>query len=129
MIEPLGYSLVVPDHSGRGLKSATEMGMSQEEHVAHLGLNQTKKEKLAEVAQMRTKVLSAIPIAMFATFVMGWDILAEYSIAPAMSYTLKEFFHHLLPILATFYLWLAHHICLVSIGCKNASALKILKKC
>jgi hypothetical protein len=41
---------------------------------------------------MRTKVLSAIPLAIFAAFVMGWDILAEYSIVPAMSYTLKEFF-------------------------------------
>ena len=54
---------------------------------------------------MRTKVLSAIPIAIFAAFVMGWDILTEYSIVPAMSYTLKEFFHHLLPILATYVLF------------------------
>ncbi len=97
-IEPLGYSLEVPT-------SAEEMGMSENEHAAHLGLNQSKKEKLAEVADMRTKVLSAIPIAIFAAFVMGWDILAEYSIAPAMSYTLKEFFHHFLPILATYILF------------------------
>jgi Cu2+-exporting ATPase/Cu+-exporting ATPase len=97
-IEPLGYSLEVPT-------SAEEMGMSESEHAAHLGLNQSKKEKLAEVADMRTKVLSAIPIAIFAAFVMGWDILAEYSIAPAMNYTLKEFFHHLLPILATYILF------------------------
>lgn len=97
-IEPLGYSLEVPT-------SAEEMGMSESEHAAHLGLNQSKKEKLAEVADMRTKVLSAIPIAIFAAFIMGWDILAEYSIAPAMSYTLKEFFHHLLPILATYILF------------------------
>ena len=97
-IEPLGYSLEVP-------MSAEEMGMSESEHAAHLGLNQSKKEKLEEVADMRTKVLSAIPIAIFAAFVMGWDILAEYSIAPAMSYTLKEFFHHLLPILATYILF------------------------
>ncbi|MEY4602592.1 MAG: hypothetical protein RL292_533 [Candidatus Parcubacteria bacterium] len=97
-IEPLGYSLEVPT-------SAEEMGMSESEHAAHLGLNQSKKEKLAEVADMRTKVLSAIPIAIFAAFVMGWDILAEYNIAPAMSYTLKEFFHHLLPILATYILF------------------------
>lgn len=96
-IEPLGYSLDVP--------TADAMGMSENEHAAHLGLNQTKKEKLAEVAAMRTKVLSAIPIALFAAFVMGWDILAEYALVPAMSYTLKEFFHHLLPILATYILF------------------------
>jgi cation transport ATPase len=71
-IEPLGYSLDLPT-------GAEEMGMSESEHAAHLGLNQSKKEKLAEVADMRTKVLSAIPIAIFAGLVMGWDILAEYS--------------------------------------------------
>lgn len=97
-IEPLGYSLEVPT-------TAEEMGMSESEHAAHLGLNQSKKEKLAEVADMRMKVLSAIPIALFAGFVMGWDIFAEYAVVPAMSYTLKEFFHHLLPIFATYILF------------------------
>jgi len=97
-IEPLGYSLNVPS-------TAEEMGMSPSEHAAHLGLNQLKKEKLAEVADMRTKVFSAIPLAIFAAFVMGWDILAEYSIAPAMSYISKEFFRHLLPIFATYILF------------------------
>lgn len=97
-IEPLGYSLEVPE-------TAMEMGMSESEHAAHLGLNQSKKEKLAEVADMRTKVLSAIPLAIFAALVMGWDILAEYNIVPTMSYTLKEFFHHLLPIFATYILF------------------------
>jgi Cu+-exporting ATPase len=98
LIEPLGYFLEVPT-------TAEEMGMSESEHAAHLGLNQSKKEKLAEVADMRTKLYSAIPMAIFAAIVMGWDILAEYSIAPAMSYTLKEFFHHLLPVLATYILF------------------------
>ncbi len=97
-IGPLGYSLEVPS-------SAEEMGMSADEHAAHLGLNQSKKEKLAEVADMRKKVLWAIPLALFAAFVMGWDILAEYKVVSAMSYTLKEFFHHLLPIFATYILF------------------------
>lgn len=96
-IEKLGYSLVLP--------TAKEMGMSESEHQGHLGLNQSKKEKLAEVADMRTKVISAIPLALFAAFVMGWDILAEYAIVPEMSYTLEEFFHHLLPIFATYILF------------------------
>src|SRR6187549_4257264 len=43
-IEKLGYSLVVP--------TADNMGMSASEHAEHLGLNQSKKEKLAEVADM-----------------------------------------------------------------------------
>src|SRR3989338_5237386 len=96
-IEKLGYSLDVP--------SAEEMGMSADEHAAHLGLNQTKKEKLAEVADMRIKVLSAIPLAIFAAFVMGWDIFAQYGFVSGMNYTVSEFFHHLLPLMATYTLF------------------------
>ncbi len=50
LIEPLGYSLIFP-------QSAAEMGMSESEHAAHLGLTQSKSEKLAEIADMRAKVL------------------------------------------------------------------------
>ncbi len=97
-IEPLGYSLEVPS-------TAAEMGMSESEHAAHLGLNQSKKEKLAEVADMRTKVISAIPLAIFAALVMGWDILAEYGLVSEMGSVVKEFFHHLLPLMATYILF------------------------
>src|SRR3989344_6220074 len=41
VIEPLGYTLVVPTAT----PSASEMGMSESEHAAHLGLNQSKAEK------------------------------------------------------------------------------------
>ena len=98
-IEPLGYSLEAP-------LSAEEMDMSAEEHAAHLGLNQSKQVKLAEIASMRRALLSAIPLAVFAALMMGWDILAEYNIVPVMSHTLKEFFHHLLPIFATYILFM-----------------------
>src|SRR5882762_4170496 len=54
-LEPLGYSLILP--------TAEEMGMSANEHAGHLGLNQSKREKLAEIADMRTKVLTALPLA------------------------------------------------------------------
>src|SRR3989344_1480442 len=76
-LEPLGYSLSVPPSSG-GHMSAEDMGMSEEEHAAHLGLNQSKQEKLAEIKDMRAKVISAIPLAAISAFVMGWEILAQY---------------------------------------------------
>lgn len=103
-IEKLGYSLILPNESSVAM-DASKMGMSADEHAAHLGLNQSKKEKLAEVADMRSKVMSAIPLAIFSIFVMGWDILAQYNAVPVMSYTIKEFFHHLLPIFATYTLF------------------------
>jgi len=97
-IEPLGYSLAVP--------SAEDMGMSADEHAAHLGLNQSKAEKLAEVADMRVKLFSAVPIAIFAGAVMAWDVGAKYGLVSEMNPTLEEFIHHLLPVLATYILFI-----------------------
>lgn len=97
-IEPLGYSLETAP-------SAEEMGMSADEHAAHLGLNQTKQEKIAEVAEMRSKLVIAIPLAVVSIFVMGWDTLAQFGLTPGMSHTVSEFFHHLLPIFATYVLF------------------------
>lgn len=96
-IEPLGYSLEIP--------TAESMGMSPNEHAEHLGLGQSKKEKLAEIKDMRTKVLSALPLVIFSVFVMGWDIFAEFGLLAQPSDVMKEFFHHLLPLMATYVLF------------------------
>lgn len=96
-IEPLGYSLIIP--------TAEEMGMSADEHATHLGINQSKKEKLAEIADMRTKVTTSIPLAVFSVLVMGWDILAELKYITPPTEILKGFFHHLLPLMATYMLF------------------------
>jgi len=97
-IEPLGYSLIVPP-------TATEMGMSANEHAAHLGLNQSKGEKLAEIKDMRAKVLSAIPLAVFSILVMVWDMLIQFKAVGPMPLVWHEFFHHLLPLMATYVLF------------------------
>ncbi|OGI66586.1 ATPase [Candidatus Nomurabacteria bacterium RIFCSPHIGHO2_01_FULL_41_91] len=96
-IEPLGYSLIIP--------TAESMNMSADEHAAHLGFNQSKAEKLAEIKDMKIKVISAIPLAIISALILGWDILAQYNMVPAMSYVIKEFFHHLLPLMATYILF------------------------
>ena len=100
MLEPLGYSLVIQEE-----QTADSMGMSADEHAAHLGLNQSKKEKLSELADMKSKVVSAIPLAIFSVFVMTWDILAQFKNISAMPYIWSEFFHHLLPVFATYVLF------------------------
>lgn len=97
-IEPLGYSLEIPI-------SAKEMSMSESENTGYLEFNQSKKEKLTEVREMRNKVLSAVPLAFFAAFVMVWDIFAQYGIASEMNSVVKELFRHLLPIMATYILF------------------------
>lgn len=97
-IEPFGYSLIIPE-------TAKEMGMSVEEHAAHTGMNQSKKEKLAEVADMKYRVLSIIPLAFLSVFVMSWEILGQARIVPEMSLFWSELFHHLLPVMATYALF------------------------
>jgi Cu+-exporting ATPase len=110
-IEPFGYSLVIPTAeemrmpAGHESMSALDMGMSAEAHTAHLGLNQSKKEKLTEIADMKNKVMSVIPLALFSIFVMAWDILSLYKIVPEMSYTIEELFQHLILIMATYTLF------------------------
>lgn len=106
-IEPLGYSLDLDDSTAHahGSQSAEEMGMSADEHAAHLGLTQSKKEKLAEMRELKMQIVSAIPLASIAAFVMGWDILAEYGVVSEMSFVVKELFHHLLPLMATYILF------------------------
>ena len=98
-IEPLGYSLAAP------AQTAASMGMSENEHAAHLGLSQSKGEKLAEIAAMKRMVLSAIPLAVFSIFVMGWEISAQFAVLPAVPFVWEEFFHHVLPLMATYMLF------------------------
>ncbi len=104
-INQLGYSLEALDEESSTKPITKEMGMSEGEHSAHLGLNQSKKEKLLEISKLKTKVLTSIPLAIFSIFIMGWDILLKFKIISAMPFVWEEFFHHLLPIIATYTLF------------------------
>ena len=114
-LEPLGYSLIASETHDMHDMSAKEMGMparrslgeggSEDEHKQHLGLSQSKKEKLAEIKEMRTKVMSAIPLSVISAIILGWEILIKYKTVPEMNPVLMEFFHHLLPLMATYVLF------------------------
>ena len=103
-IEPLGYSLFLDEDKMENM-SASAMGMSPEEHRAHTGLCQSKKEKLKEISDMRTKVWIAIPMAILSAVMMIWQILAQYGYMQEISLTVSEFFHHLMPLMATYVLF------------------------
>jgi Cu2+-exporting ATPase/Cu+-exporting ATPase len=100
-LEPYGYSLVIPVVTS----SAAEMGMSESEHAAHLGLNQSKSEKLAELASMKTKILTIMPMAVFAVVVMTWNILAEFRYVSAISPVWNDSLNYLLAVMATYALF------------------------
>ncbi|MCC7356765.1 MAG: cadmium-translocating P-type ATPase [Candidatus Doudnabacteria bacterium] len=105
-IEKFGYSLATPAEQGMNHEmTAEQMGHSPSEHAEHLGLNQSKEEKLAELKDLKYKIISVIPLAVFSIVLMSWDILVQFGYVGEMSYTMKEFFHHLLPIFATYTLF------------------------
>ncbi len=90
-IEPFGYSLEVPmDHS------------KHTDHSEHLGLNQTKEDKLKEVKNLRNEIKIGFVFTAFSLFVMMWDMLSEFALLPGMPNSTEEFFHHLLPLMATY---------------------------
>lgn len=103
-LEQLGYSLMAPKVQASG-PSAKEMGMSESEHAAHLGLNQSKQDKLAEIAAMKTNILVAMPLAIISIIIMTWDILAQLHYISPPDIITKEFIHHLLPLMATYMLF------------------------
>ena len=89
-IEHLGYSLVAPQ---------------AEDHSQHAGLKQSKEDKLGELNALKNNVLSVIPLALLSIVVMSWEIMARFSLLPPMSSLWEEFIHHLLPIFATYALF------------------------
>ena len=101
VIEPLGYSLVVPTNA----PTAAEMGMSESEHAAHLGLNQTKAEKLTELYAMRVKVLTVMPMAAVAAVIMAWTILIEFGRLPALAPVWSQSLNAALAVMATYALF------------------------
>ena len=101
-LEPLGYSFLVEENGLNILQNDKMLGM---DHSEHFGLSQSKKEKLSEIKNMQVKVMSAIPLSIISIFVMAWDILAKYNLVSEMSFVVSEFFHHLLPLIATYVLF------------------------
>jgi len=105
-IEKLGYSFIAEENRDlSGHQTATEMGMSEDEHHAHAGIGQPKEEKIKELRSMKYQIFALIPIAIISIFVMTLDILVKYNFIGEVSETWMEFFHHLLPIMATYTLF------------------------
>ncbi len=90
VVSPLGYSLVMPKVEGH-------------EQVSEI--NDAKKQKLAELKGLGMKVFSIMPLALISIFVMTWDALVQFQVVGEMPMILEEFFHHLMPIFATYALF------------------------
>ena len=103
-IEPMGYTLVgsAPkgDHS-----TMDHSKMSADEHAAHLGINQSKEEKLQEIRGMKRNVTILIPFIVLSFLYMILDMGGREGLFPEMSEWLYELWHHLFPVMATYVLF------------------------
>lgn len=97
-IEPLGYSFTQTE-------TTNDMNMSDDEHASHTGINISKQEKLKELQEMKSKVISAIPLAIITIIVMTWEILATYEILPMFNEVMDGFLMYLMPVMATYVLF------------------------
>jgi len=85
-------------HAAHGMPGMTEMaGM---DHSAHLGLNQSKTEKLEELEQSRRKALIVLPVALFMFVIMAWEILGNIFATPKFPIA-PELLNPILLVIAT----------------------------
>ncbi|MEI6480054.1 MAG: heavy metal translocating P-type ATPase [bacterium] len=90
-IKPLGYEFVEEDD------------MNYVDHdMSNIG-----NENKSEVDALKKNVIIGLSLAFVSVVIMVWDILSGSSvrIVPEMSPIIKTFFHHLLPIMATYMLF------------------------
>lgn len=81
-INKLGYKIVDSQKSKiSGHKIDDHMNHSQSinriDHSEHLGLDQTKAEKIKELSDLRSRVEFVIPVTFMVFLLMMWDIAAE----------------------------------------------------
>ena len=88
-IEPLGYTLALEEN----------------EHSMNMEMNNSKNDKIKELKNMKTMLITIIPLAIISVLIMSWEIFAQLNVVGMMSEIWKEFFHHLLPIFATYTLF------------------------
>ncbi len=88
-LEKLGYSLNDP-HFGHDMSPVTSD-------------KQAKEEKLKELEGLKQKTQTVLPFVGISIIVMIWEIFStQVKLFPEMPEVIMEFFHHLLPILATY---------------------------
>lgn len=104
-IEHLGYGLIDYNEESKNIEDAKSMGMSEDEHKKHLGISQTKEEKMKELNSMKNTVISIIPLTVFSIFVMTWEIFSKYGFFAEIPDIWMNFFHHTMPVIATYMLF------------------------
>lgn len=107
-IDKLGYSLMDTQMD----MSKPMAGMDHSMHGGHDMMTpissdaSIKAQKLQDLAKLQRHVQIVLPMVAVSILVMAWEIGADpLRLWPQMPETIMEFFHHLLPIFATYALF------------------------
>lgn len=109
-IDKLGYTLM-DTNAMRGHKDMP----AKMDHSIHAGHDMApvtsdtalKNHKLAQLSKLKQHVQIVMPMVAVSIVVMTWEIGADpLKLWPEMPEMLMEFFHHLLPVLATYALFI-----------------------
>jgi Cu2+-exporting ATPase/Cu+-exporting ATPase len=99
-IAPLGYTLAASEEHAMN-DDASHGGTSSDPHANH-----AKAPAASELDTLRQNVRISIPIMIISALVMAWEIFGNrFGYLPVMNGTVEEFVHHLVPILATYMLF------------------------
>jgi Cu+-exporting ATPase len=90
-IEKYGYSLVIPAAAGTAATASPTVS--------------DQADKRREVDDQRTQVMVVLPLAAISIFIMAWDLLGAANVVAMMPHVWMELFHHLLPVMATYALF------------------------
>lgn len=105
-IEKYGYSLQHEDVEPHHHEHTNHDSSGHNHNSPTTSDKASKQRKLEEVAHLKKNVLIIMPMAFISIIVMMWEIGSiQLKVFPPMSDILMEFFHHLLPIFATYSLF------------------------
>jgi Cu+-exporting ATPase len=109
-LDKFGYSIAASEKTNTHMNPMNHMDHSMHEgHDMMTPLtsdDSVKQRKLKELATLKKHVYIVLPFIAISIFVMGWEIGAEsLKLWAEMPEMWMEFFHHLLPILATYTLF------------------------
>ncbi len=106
-VEKLGYKFLIVDDNESASMNSMNMDMPGMDHSEHTGMNQSKHEKMMELASMQSRVHFVLPVALLVFILMMWDIAAKLFITIPNLPIPMDLFNIISMILATVVLFWA----------------------
>ena len=100
-IMPFGYELHPQAHEMKH-----DMPMDHDMSKMEMSGHDHTKVSAGETEKLRKDVIRVMPLVAISAGMMIWEMLSEsLGLVPILPYDVEEFFHHLLPIMATYTLF------------------------